>query len=104
MGIKTEGSNTTEPVEGDLQGMERVEEKSHAIVYRIRLEPGEKTGVHQHNLPFTRVYLSGGKVIGGSSEPKLVEAGEFLWQDGLVEHHYENAGDKTIEIVEVQSR
>jgi quercetin dioxygenase-like cupin family protein len=104
VGIKTEGSNTIEPVEGDMQAMELVDEKSHASVYRIRLDPGEKSGVHQHKLPFTRVYLSGGKLGSETGEPTAFEAGEFLWQGGGVSHRYENAGEEPIEIVEVQAR
>jgi quercetin dioxygenase-like cupin family protein len=104
VGIKTGGSNTTEPVEGDMQGMELVDQKPHASVYRIRLEPGEKSGVHTHKLPFTRVYLSGGTVLDNAGEAIQVEVGEFLWQEGGESHRHENAGDSAIEIIEVQSR
>jgi quercetin dioxygenase-like cupin family protein len=104
VGIKTEGSNTESPIEGDMQGLERVDEKPHAFVYRIRLEPDEKSGVHTHKLPFTRVYLTGGSVLDGAGEAAQVKAGAFLWQEGGVTHRHENTGDTPIEVVEVQAR
>ncbi len=104
IGIKGEVSEGIEPIAGDMQGMELADEKPHASVYRIRLEPGENSGLHQHNLPFTRVYLSGGKLGNESGEVSSVEAGEFLWQEGGESHRYENAGDTPIEIIEMQSR
>ena len=104
IGVKGNVSEQVEPIEGDMQAMKLVDQKAHASVYRIRLAPGEKSGLHQHKLPFTRVYLSGGTVIGDSGEPSLVEAGEFLWQESIEGHRYENVGDDTIEIIEMQSR
>ena len=104
VGVKGKTSNREEPIAGDMQGINLADQKPHASVYRIRLEPGEKSGRHQHNLPFTQVYLSGGKVRSGSGEASVVEAGEFLWQEGSEGHHYENMGDEVIEIIEMQSR
>jgi len=103
IGIKSDISKNIEPLEGDTKGMQLVDEKPHASVYRISLEPGERSGVHQHNLPSTRVYLSTGKVRSDTGEPTLVEAGEFLWHDGGESHRYENVGPETIDIILMQS-
>lgn len=104
IGIKSEISGNVVPLEGDTDGMQLADEKPHASVYRIILKPGEKTGLHKHNLPFTQVYLSAGKLGSDTGETSLVEAGEFLWHDGGESHRYENAGNETIEIIEMQSR
>jgi quercetin dioxygenase-like cupin family protein len=104
IGIKNDVSVDVEPLEGDTSGMEMTIEKQHARVYRISLKPGEKTGLHQHNLPFTQVHVSAGKYYSNAGKTISAEAGEFLWQDGGVSHQYENAGDKTISIVEMQWR
>jgi quercetin dioxygenase-like cupin family protein len=104
IGIKSDISGDAVPIEGDTMGMQLVDEKTHASVYRIRLNPGEKSGLHQHNLPFTRVYLSAGELRSEGDKPSAVEAGEFLWQDSGISHRYENTGDQTIEIIEVQAR
>lgn len=104
VGVKTDASNDVTPIEGDTSGLELVDEKSNASVYRIRLKPGEKSGQHRHKLPFTTVYLSAGELRGDEGETASVEAGEFLWQESGKSHRYENTGDETIEIVEIQAR
>ena len=104
IGIKNEVSPDVEPMEGDTSGMEMTMEKPHARVYRISLKPGEKTGLHQHNLPFTQVHVSAGKYYSSAGKTISAEAGEFLWQDGGKSHLFENAGDTTIEIIEMQWR
>ncbi|MFK8051323.1 MAG: cupin domain-containing protein [Halioglobus sp.] len=104
VGVKGDISEKLEPVEGDMQGVQMVDEKPNARVYRISLKPGEKSGLHQHNLPFTRVYLSAGEVRDETGDAAVVKAGEFLWQKDSEGHRYENVGDEMIEIVEVQSR
>lgn len=104
IGVKGDVSNTVVPIQGDMQAVELVDRKPHASVYRIRLEPGEQSGLHRHNLPFTRVYLYGGTVRNGPGEATRVEAGEFLWHEGGKSHRYENIGDQPIEIIEMQSQ
>ena len=104
VGIKTDASNTVTPIEGDTSGLELVDEKPNASVYRISLKPGEKSGLHQHKLPFTQVYLSSGKLRSDDGEPTSVAAGEFLWQDSGVSHRYENTGEESIDIIEMQAR
>jgi len=104
IGIKGDVSNDAVPLDGDTSGMEMVMEKPHARVYRISLEPGEKTGLHRHNLPFTQVYVTAGKFLSSAGKTMSVAAGEFLWQGGGKSHEFENVGDRTIEIVELQWR
>ncbi len=104
IGIKNDVSSDVEPLVGDISGMEMVIEKPHARVYRISLMPGEKTGIHQHNLPFTQVHVSAGKYYSSAGKTISAEAGEFLWQQGAKGHQYENAGNEAIEIIEMQWR
>jgi mannose-6-phosphate isomerase-like protein (cupin superfamily) len=104
VGIKSNVSKNIEPLEGDTSGMEMTMEKTHARVYRIVLEPGEKTGVHQHNLPFTQVHVSAAKYFSTSGKIISAEPGEFLWQESAKSHQFENAGSEAIEIVELQWR
>lgn len=104
IGIKNDVSGNVVPLEGDTNGMQLAMEKPHASVFRIILKPGEKTGLHQHNLPFTEVYLSAGKLGNDTGATTLLAAGEFLWHEGGESHRYENAGNETIEIIEMQSR
>ena len=104
VGVKSAGGGDAEPVVGYMQRVELVDEKPHALIYRTSLEPGEKSGEHQHNLPFTQVYVTGGTLIGEDGKPRDVEAGSFLWQAGDVYHRHENAGDEPIVIIEVVAR
>ncbi len=104
VGIKSDISNNVRPIGGDTSGLELVDEKPQASVYRISLKPGEESGLHQHKLPFTQVYLSAGELRSDEGKPKAVAAGEFLWQDSGVSHRYENTGDESIDIVEIQAR
>lgn len=104
VGIKSDISNNVTPIEGDTNGLKLVADKSNASVYRISLKPGEKSGLHEHKLPFTAVYLAAGELRSDAGEPTSVAAGEFLWQDSGVSHLYENTGDETIDIIEIQAR
>lgn len=104
VGIKDEISGGDSPIEGDTSGMTPDTAKPHAGVYRIRLEPGEKTGMHTHTLPFAAVNLTSGKLLGENGEEKSVKAGEYQWYEGGLRHQYENAGGEVVEIVEVQWR
>jgi quercetin dioxygenase-like cupin family protein len=104
VGVKSDASNNVIPIEGDTSGLELVDEKPNASVYRISLKPGEKSGLHQHKLPFTQVYLSSGELRSDDGKPTAVTAGEFLWQDSGVSHRYENIGDESIDIIEMQAR
>ena len=101
IGIKDRVSADTPILEGNTGAMALVMEKPHASVYRIRLQPGEKTGQHTHHLPYTRVYLSAGGVLDSDGNMQRVEAGDFLWQAGGESHGYENAGDNEITIIEM---
>ena len=104
IGIKDNISDDTTALEGNTSAMALVMEKPHASVYRIRLQPGEKTGFHTHRLPYTKVYLSAGEVLDSNGNMQQVEAGDFLWQAGGESHGYENAGDNEITIIEMQWR
>lgn len=106
VGLKGDTGRTkeTQAVTGDLQGLGLAMEKPHASVYRIQLKPGEKTGIHRHNLPVTQIYLNSGQLIDAEGEIIQVEPGQFQWQVGGFSHRYQNAGDKTIDIIEVQWR
>lgn len=64
-------------------------------------ERGEKTGVHTHHLPYTKVYLSAGELSDGNGNIRQVEAGDFLWQVGGETHSYTNTGDNEITIIEM---
>lgn len=106
VGLKaaTESGKAAPAVTGDLRKLNLALEKSHAGVYRIQLKPGEKTGIHRHNLPVTQIYLNSGQLIDEEGEIIQVEPGQFQWQVGGFSHRYQNAGDKTIDIIEVQWR
>ena len=104
VGIKDEMSGRDSPIEGDTSGMTPDLVKPHAGVYRIRLGPGEKTGMHTHNLPFAAVNLTSGELLEENGEEKSVTAGEYHWYEAGLSHHYENTGDESIEIIEIQWR
>ena len=65
------------------------------------MQPGEKTGLHMHHLPCTKVYLSAGTVLDSNGIMQQIEAGDFLWQAGGESHGYENAGNYEITIIEM---
>ena len=91
-------------LEGDTSNMDMVMEKDHASVYRIVLDPGEKSGLHRHLLPYTRVYMSNGQLLDSEGITEEVSAGEFQWEQSSDMHSYENTGDAPIEIIEMQWR
>ncbi len=101
IGIKDKISNNATALEGNTSAMALVMEKPHASVYRIHLQPGEKTGLHSHHLPYTKVYQSAGQVSDSNGNIQQVEAGDFSWQAGGERHSYENAGDNEITIIEM---
>ena len=101
IGIKDNIADDMTVLDGNTDAMALVMEKPHASVYRIRLQPGEKTGLHTHHLPYTKVYLSAGEVLDSNGNMQQVEAGDFLWQAGGESHGYENAGDSEITIIEM---
>ena len=104
VGIKDEISGMDDPIEGDTEAMTLDQVKPHASVYRIRLGPGVKTGVHTHNLPFAAVNLTSGKLMAENGEEKTVTAGDYHWYGAGLSHHYENTGDEPVEIIEIQWR
>ena len=101
IGIKDKISNNATALEGNTSAMALVMEKPYASVYRIHLQPGEKTGLHSHHLPYTKVYQSAGQVSDSNGNIQQVEAGDFFWQAGGESHSYENAGDNEITIIEM---
>ena len=101
IGIKDNISGGATALEGDTGAMALEMEKPHASVYRIRLQPGEKTGLHTHHLPYTRVYLTSGEVLETNGNLQQVEAGDFLWHAAGESHAYVNAGDNEMIIVEM---
>lgn len=101
IGVRGDRSDGATALGGDTAGMTMLMEKPHASVYRIRLLPGEKTGVHTHHLPYTKVYLSAGELSDGNGNIRQVEAGDFLWQAGGETHSHANTGDNEITIIEM---
>ena len=104
VGIKGGISGKEPALEGDTSGMTLDQVKPHAGVYRIRLEPGMKSGMHTHNLPFVAVNLKSGKLLADNGAAQSVKAGEYHWYESGVSHHYENTGSEPIEIIEIQWR
>lgn len=104
VGIKDEISGKDPALEGDTSGMTLDQVKPHAGVYRVRLEPGVKSGLHTHNLPFAAVNLTSGKLLAENGEEKPVKAGEYHWYEAGLTHHYHNTGTEPIEIIEIQWR
>ncbi len=104
VGIKDGISGVEHPIEGDTSGMVLDQVKPHAGVYRIRLGPGEISGTHTHNLPFTAVNLTSGILLAEHGEAQSVKAGEYHWYEAGLSHRYENTGDEPIEIIEIQWR
>lgn len=101
IGVRGDRSDGATALGGDTSGMTMLMEKPHASVYRIQLLPGEKTGVHTHHLPYTKVYLSAGELSDGNGNIRYVEAGDFLWQAGGETHSHANTGDNEITIIEM---
>ena len=101
IGVKDGKPSGATALTGDTGGMTLLTEKPHAGVYRIHLQPGEKTGVHTHHLPYTRVYLTAGEVADGNGNTQQVEAGDFLWQAGGESHGYANTGAGEMTIIEM---
>ncbi len=101
IGVRGDRPDGATALGGDTAGMTMLMEKPHASVYRIQLLPGEKTGVHTHHLPSTKVYLSAGELSDGNGNRRQVEAGDFLWQAGGETHSHANTGDNEITIIEM---
>ena len=104
VGFKRPGAADTGLLSGDMAGMEKVAEKNNVSVYRIRLEPGERSGEHRHDSTFVRVMRTGGRLRESDGPIESLDAGAFRWETGETRHSYENAGTDAIEIVEVLAR
>ncbi len=101
---KSAPTKGTIPIAGDTSAMEMAMEKDHASVYRIKLAPGEKSGLHSHALPYARVFMSDGKIKDKNGTSTMVKAADYLWLKNDEMHSYENAGEDELEIIEVQWR
>ncbi len=87
--------------------LELLLENDRVIVQRVRVEPGQWTGIHSHPGNQVYIHIKGGiwsERLGGvqlPSEP-LSKAGSVGWVDAVdlsVGHEYGNTGDTTIELV-----
>lgn len=104
VGIKDPVAGIAAPIKGDTSGMTLDMEKDHASVYRVKLGPGEASGIHTHTLPFVSVNLNAGMLAEASGESVAVKAGAFRWHPAGLTHSYKNTGDRPIEIIEIQWR
>lgn len=82
-------------------------ENGRMIVQRVRIEPGQWTGIHSHPGNQVNVHISGGLVAerrngDQASPPSLLEPGSVGWLDAIdpeQAHDVGNVGDQTMEIV-----
>lgn len=100
--IKDKMAGVEHPLEGDPTGITKVMAKPHASVWRVALEPGKKSGVHTHKLPFAMVNMTDATLVDENGQAESAYAGAFKWYPANTTHHYENASSEALEIIEVQ--
>ena len=75
-------------------------------IYRVKLAPGQSTGVHSHALAGLDVAITRGKVAVTSKDQKRqaveVKPGQFIWRESAIAHSIENAGNSAYEAVEIE--
>jgi len=87
-------------------GLDR--ETARARVYRVTLAPGQATPVHRHVQPGLTVQVGPGvlRLPGTAPEAASLEsgAGGWWWRGADTQHLLRNAGERTIEVVEIDWR
>ena len=81
-------------------------ENEHVRAYRLILEPGQSTGLHNHTLSFLNVVVSPGKLVleqpGKKGETMDLQPGSFVWHEGPVRHSLKNAGAMRFEAIDIE--
>jgi quercetin dioxygenase-like cupin family protein len=99
------GTSAAAPL-GDVPGMKLEIENEKVRIYRVKLAPGQSTGMHTHTRARLNVVVTAGKLGSktGDGERRVadVAAGAYLWHDGVVSHSIDNAGDTPFEGVEIE--
>ncbi len=94
------------PAQEKETGYERVLDNKQVRIYRLILEPGQKTGLHRYQLPGLRVAVSGGKVaVEPSGEKARIEEcrpADFQWLTGRTAYSIKNVGSLRYEAVYIE--
>jgi quercetin dioxygenase-like cupin family protein len=81
-------------------------ENDRVRAYRLILEPGQSTGLHNHAQAFLNVVVSPGKVVlqqpGKKSESLDLQPGSFVWHEAPLRHSLKNAGAMRFEAVDIE--
>ncbi|MBA2645171.1 MAG: hypothetical protein H0U81_00090 [Pyrinomonadaceae bacterium] len=89
-----------------VPGLKLEIENERVRIYRVKLAPGQKTGMHSHALAGLDVAITRGKVavVSGDRQQKAAEVkpGEFSWRAGAGDHSIENVGQSIYEAVEIE--
>jgi quercetin dioxygenase-like cupin family protein len=99
------GTSAAPPL-GEVPGMKLEIENEKVRIYRVKLAPGQSTGMHTHSRARLNVAVTAGKLGSTTGDgPRRVadvEAGGFLWYEGVVSHSIDNVGDTPFEGVEIE--
>ena len=91
---------------GDVPKHTLIFENDRVRAYRLILEPGQSTGLHEHALSFLNVVVSPGKLVleqpGRKAETMDLQPGSFVWHEGPLRHSLKNAGAKRFEAIDIE--
>jgi quercetin dioxygenase-like cupin family protein len=105
--VASSGRSKDVPPLDMAHGMSPVMDNEQVRVSRLKLAPGESTGIHSHHLPRLMVVIVGGKVAnepgqGGTPVVEELKTGDFRWYEGREKHSLENAGKSRVELVNIE--
>lgn len=104
--LASPGTASSAPPLDKVPGLKLEIENARVRIYRVKLAPGQSTGMHAHALSGLNVVITKGKVAVASGDRKQetaeVKPGEFSWREGAVAHSIENVGQSTYEAMEIE--
>ncbi|HVF86376.1 MAG TPA: hypothetical protein VM866_02250 [Pyrinomonadaceae bacterium] len=104
--LASPGIASSDPPLDKVPGLKLEMENERVRIYRVKLTPGQSTGMHSHALAGLDVAITRGKVavISGDRKREAIETkpGGFSWRGGAGDHSIENVGQSIYEAVEIE--
>jgi quercetin dioxygenase-like cupin family protein len=100
-------ANANPPVLAKEGNREPVLENDRVRVFRVTLEAGESTPIHNHPLPGLSIAITGGELEAtteGNATPvrMTLPATDVRWRPGTVTHSIKNVGKTRFEAVDIE--
>lgn len=104
--LATPGTAASIPVLDKVPGLTMEIDNERVRVYRVKLGPGQSTGLYSHATAGLTVAITAGRIAVASSDGSQrvtdIRPGEFSWRGGAEAHSIQNLGDSLYEAVEIE--